>query len=240
MSTGLAEDHLDDSPQRVWLIRVGVVLGFLALVAAGYWAAKSVKPAEAPKRQVAKISILPDTPPPPPPPKPELKKPEPLKDEPKQVMRDETVKQAEAPKAANEPIKMEGAAGDGPSAFAAGGVSKEYSGGAPVTSAAATGTGTSSDRAQERFYANSAKQLLRDEIERRLRSEVNQATAEFSIWVERDGGISRFELLSTGDKRLDGELRAALNAATQALKLPPPPLASAQPMKFRLSLRPMG
>ena len=240
MSTGLAEDHLDDSPLRVWLIRAAVALGFLALVGAGYWAVKGMKPAEAPKRQVAKISILPDTPPPPPPPKPELKKPEPPKDEPKQVMREDQVKQAEAPKPANEPIKMEGAAGDGPSAFAAGGVSKEYSGGAANTGAAGAGGGTVADRAQERLYANSARQMLRDEIERRLKSEADQLTATFAIWLDRDGAIQRFELTPTGDAGQDKALRLALDETSRQFKLLPPPAAMTQPMRFRLSVRPQA
>jgi protein TonB len=237
MSTGLAEEHLDDSPARKWLIRGGLLLAFVAVVLTTIWAVRGLKSSDAPKRQVAKISLLPDTPPPPPPPK-EEKKSEPPKDEPKQVMREEQLKQAEAPKPANEPLKMEGAAGDSPSAFAAGGVKSDYSGGTPNTGAAQTGT--SSDRAQERFYGNTARQILRDAIERHLKSDATQATAEFSVWIARDGGISRFELRSTGDGRLDAELNAALDETARALKLPPPPNAAAQPMKFRLNVRPLG
>lgn len=237
--SGLAEEHLDDSPARVWLLRGAVALSFVALVLLGTWAVKNIKGGEGPKRQVAKISILPDQPPPPPPPPKEEKKPEPPKDEPKQQMREEPLKQAEAPKPANEPIKMEGAAGDGPSAFAGGNVSKEYSGGTPATGVAQSG-GSGSERAQERFFANSAKQMLRDAIERHLKSESTQATAEFKLWVARDGGISRFELASSGDTRLDAQLNSALDETALALKLPPPPPGMAQPMKFRLQLRPLG
>ena len=110
-------------------LKILAAIGFVLLALAAWWGIKHMK-AEAPRRQVAKISILPDTPPPPPPPPKEEKKPEPPKDEPKQVMREEQVKQVEAPKPA-EAIKMEGAAGDGPSAFAAGSVNRDYAGGAP-------------------------------------------------------------------------------------------------------------
>ncbi len=235
--SGLAEDHLDDSPGRVWLIRIGVLLAFLAVVGAGLWAVKGLKGSDAPKQKVAKITILPDTPPPPPP-KPELKKPEPPKDEPKQVMREEQIKQAEAPKPAGETLKMEGAAGDGPSAFAAGSVGKDYSGGTPA-SGPAGGSGTSSDRAQERFYANSARQLLRDEIERRLKSDAAQLTASFAIWLERDGSIQRYELTPTGDAGNDTAVRLALDETSRQFKLPPPPALN-QPMRFRLSVRPQA
>nr|WP_295077484.1 TonB C-terminal domain-containing protein [uncultured Roseateles sp.] len=238
MSSGLAEDHLNDSPRRTWLLRGAVALGFVAAVLLVAWTVKHMKPSAAPKQQTAKITILPDTPPPPPPPPKDEKKPEPPKDEAKQVMRAEQIKQAEAPKPANEPIKMEGAAGDGPSAFAAGGVSKEYSGGAVAGGAAQQGT--ASDRAQERFFANSAKQMLRDAIERHLKSEATQATAEFNVWIAKDGAITRFELRPSGDVRLDAELNAALDETARSLKLLPPPVAAAQPMKFRLNVRPLG
>ncbi|WP_457422108.1 TonB C-terminal domain-containing protein [Roseateles sp. P5_E7] len=214
-----------------------VAAACLLLGLAVWWAVKGIK-TDSPKRQVAKISILPDTPPPPPPPPKEEKK-EPPKEEPKQVMREEQIKQAEAPRPA-ESIKMEGAAGDGPSAFAAGSVAKDYAGGAPTTGSGGP-AGTASDRAQERFYANTARQLLQGEIERHLKADAEQLTATFSIWLDRDGGIQRFELAPSGNDSNDGALRAALDETRRQFKLPPPPaLALSQPMRFRLSVRPQA
>jgi hypothetical protein len=118
-------------------------------------------------------------------------------------------------------------------------VRNDYAGGAPATGASAGGSGTASDRALDRFFANSARQLLRDEIEKHLKDDVQQARAEFTLWVERSGAIQRFELQPTGDERLDGELRAALDQTQRTLRLPTPP-AALQPMKFRLTLRPQG
>lgn len=202
-----------------------------------WWSVKGIK-TDSPKRQVAKIAILPDTPPPPPPPPKEEKK-EPPKDEPKQVMREEQIKQAEAPKP-SEQLKMEGKAGDGPSAFGAGSVAKDYAGG-PTTPASAGPAGTPADRAQERFYANTARQLLQSEIERHLKGDAEALTATFSIWLDRDGGIQRFELIPSGNDNNDGALRAALDETRRQFKLPPPPaLALAQPMRFRLSVRPQA
>ncbi|MCE4538066.1 TonB C-terminal domain-containing protein [Pelomonas sp. P7] len=210
---------------------------FVLLAFAAWWALSHMK-AEGPRRQVAKISILPDTPPPPPPPKQE-KKPEPPKDEPKQVMREEQAKPVEAPKPA-EAIKMEGAAGDGPSAFSSGSVSRDYAGGTPVTGAGGP-AGTVTDRAQERFYANTARQLLQGEIERHLKADADQLTATFAIWLDKDGAIQRFELSASGNDGNDAALRAALDETRRQFKLPPPPaLALSQPMRFRLSVRPQA
>ena len=218
-------------------VKLIVAAACLLLGLAVWWAVKSIKP-EGPRRLVAKFSILPDTPPPPPPPPKEEKKPEPPKEDPKQVMREEQIKQAEAPKPA-EALKMEGAAGDGPSAFAAGSVAKDYAGGAPTTGGGPAGT--PADRAQERFYANSARQLLQGEIERHLKADADTLTATFAIWLASDGAIQRFELTPSGNDANDAALRAALDETRRQFKLPPPPaLALSQPMRFRLSVRPQA
>ena len=203
-----------------------------------WWAVKNIK-TDSPKRQIAKISILPDTPPPPPPPKDE-KKPEPPKDEPKTVMREEQIKQVEAPKPA-ESIKMEGAAGDGPSAFSAGSVAKDYAGGAPTTGATGGPAGAASERAAERFYANTVRQMLQGEIEKHLKGDAEQLVATFAVQIDKDGGIARFDLIPSGNDANDNALRAALDETRRLFKLPPPPaLAAAQPMRFHLSVRPQA
>ena len=220
-------------------LKVMAAAAFMLLGVAVWWAVSHIKP-EGPKRQVAKIAILPDTPPPPPPPPKEEKKPEPPKDEPKQVMREEQIKQAEAPKPA-ESIKMEGAAGDGPSAFGAGNVSRDYAGGAPTTGGSNGPAGSATDRAAERFYANTARQLLQAEIERHLKSDAEALTATFSVWLSGDGGIQRFEIAPSGNEANDSAMRAALEETRRQFKLPPPPaLALSQPMRFRLSVRPQA
>ena len=220
-------------------LKLLVAVACLLLGVAAWWAVKGIKP-EGPKRQVAKISILPDTPPPPPPPPKEEKKPEPPKDEPKQVMREEQIKQAEAPKPA-ESLKMEGPAGNGPSDFGAGSVTRDYAGGTPTTGGGASPAGTPADRAQERFYANTARQLLQSEIEKHLKSDAEALTATFAVWLTGDGGIQRFELSPSGNDAHDAALRAALDETRRLFKLPPPPaLALSQPMRFRLSVRPQA
>lgn len=193
-----------------------------------------------PKRQIAKIAILPDTPPPPPPPPKELPKPKPPEEA--KTMRVEQPKVADSPPPQPTPLKMEGAAGDGPSAFGAGTVTNDYSKGDPVIGAASaggTGAGTASDRAQERFFANSARQMLRDEIERHLKSDAPMLTAVFSVWFESDGSIRRYELAPTGNAATDSQLDAALAETSRSLKLPPPS-GLTQPLRFKLSVRPLG
>lgn len=194
------------------------------------------KPA-GPARQVAKIALLPDTPPPPPPPPKEEPKPKPIDENKPRPM--EPARQIEAPPAPPQPLKMEGAAGDGPSNFAAGSVGKDYAGGEPVIGGGGGAAAAGPDRAQERLFANSARQLLRDEIERHLKSEASQLTAVFSVWFEADGSIRRFELASTGDSAADTELNAALAGASRDFRLQPPAGLS-QPLRFKLSLRPLG
>lgn len=215
-----------------WVVAL-LVAGFVA-GAAGWLRQWAGQPAPA-HRQVARIAILPDTPPPPPPPREE--KPPPPRDEPRPMPQAEAPKPAEAERPANEPLKMEGEAGTGPSAFAAGPVRNDYAGGAPNTGASAAASAI--DRAQERLYANTARQLLRDAIERHLKPDATQATAEFTLWVERDGAIRRYELQPSGDARIDGDLDAALEQTQRSLRLPPPPAAT-QAMRFRLTVRPQG
>jgi protein TonB len=208
------------------------------IVALALWLQTLSGVPSAPKRQVARIALLPDQPPPPPPP-PKDEPPPPPREAPKQPLREEQVKEAEAPKPANEPIKMEGEAGSGPSAFAAGPVRSEYSGGAPQIGPAASAAAPR-DRARERLYVNSARQMLRDTLERHFRSEIDEATAEFQLWLQRDGAIERVRLAPTGDGRLDRELQAALDRTSQELRLPPPPapLGGGEPLRFRLTVKP--
>jgi periplasmic protein TonB len=237
--SALAEDSLETTSAKTWVMRIVIGVVVIALIAGLTIMLKNMLSSPtAAKRQVAKISILPDTPPPPPPPPPkEEKKPEPVKEQVKQEMREQPVKQ-DAPKPADAPIKMDGPAGDGPSAFAAGSVTNEYKGGAPVVGAVtSSAAGNAVDRTQERFYANSVKQLLQAEIEKNLRADAGEQTATFSVWVESDGSIRRFELVPSGDATRDADLRAAFDTTSRRLRLPTHN-GLPQPMRFKLSMRP--
>jgi hypothetical protein len=222
--------------QRAAAIGVGVVA-----VALLVWGLRSLaREATMPKRQVARIAVLPDTPPPPPPP-PKERKEEP-KSEKKPVPTPEALKPPpQAPAAA--PLKMEGAAGNGPSAFAAGPITQDYRGGVPTIGGAASGAGGDpSRRAQERLYVNTVRQLVRDELERQLSPEAGELTAAFALWVEGSGRVGRWEIDerdTTLDPRRHEALKLALDRSVETLHLPAPQ-AIEQPMRFRLTVRAGG
>lgn len=239
--SGLAEDDLAPHSLSSRLVSVALVLAGLLLVGALAWWLKGQlsQPAE-PRRQMARITILPDTPPPPPPPREEPKPTQRADDKPPPPDVAPKPQQAQAPE--NAPLKMEGAAGTGDSPFAAGTVRNEYQGGPPSLGASAPAGGGASvvDRAQQRLYAQSARQLLQPEIERALRADAVELVASFALWVDADGAIQRAEVLPSGNPQHDTDLRTALDDTRRTLKLPQPPAALAQPMRFRLTVRPQG
>ena len=239
--SGLAEDHLEPpSLRRRMLVIAAVVLAVLAAGSLAWWLKSQLSAPSAAKRQVARITILPDTPPPPPPPPPKAEPKPPPRDDNKPPPPDLAPKPLQAPVAANEPIKMEGPAGSGDSPFAAGAVSNDYKGGPPTVGASAPGAGSVVDRAQERFYAQSARQLLQGEIERTLRSETTELVVSFSLWIDRAGAIQQVQLQPSGSTQDDAALQAALDDARRAFKLPQPPAGLTQPLRFRLTVRPQG
>lgn len=237
----LAEDSLRQSVSRLWLRRALTALVLLAVVSGLAVLARTLISSPAsPKRQFARIAILPDTPPPPLPPREELKKEPPKVEARQQIRQDQPKLQQAPPPPANVPIKMEGTAGEGPSAFAAGSVTQEYKSGTPaVGGSPASAVAPTVDRANERFYINTARQLLRDEIERQLRPEAGELTATFAIWVEPDGRIRRYEVQPSGDSARDADANGALEGVSRNLTLPPPPALN-QPMRFKLTVRSQG
>ena len=214
------------------LIVVALVLIALAVIGLR----RFMHDAAPPKRQIARIAVLPDKPPPPPPPK--ERKEEPPKSEAKPQPTPE--QQIKPPPQASEPLKMEGAAGTGPSAFAAGQVTNDYKGGTPtIGGAASTGGNDAARRAQERLYANSVRQMLRDELERQLSADAGELTATFALWVEANGRVGRWEIEDREaalEPKRQAALQAALDKSAERLQLPSPQ-GLAQPMRFRLTVR---
>jgi len=205
----------------------------LALVGIGWFIASQMgQGGSGPKRQTVKIAVLPDTPPPPPPPK-EEKKPEPKPEENKPQPQEQ--KPVEAPPEPQQ-LKMEGAAGDGPSAFSAGSVSSEYKGGA-----IGSGTGgTLSDRMAALNFGNAAKRdlnayLNRDEALRKA----GDYKLSIALWLRADGTLERHELLgSSGNPDIDEQIRKALARFT-GFRTPPPP-NMVWPMRLQVSNRVTG
>lgn len=239
--SGLAEDHLEPpSLRRRLAVVAAVVVAVLVTGSLAWWLKSQLSAPSVTQRQLARITILPDTPPPPPPPPPKDEAKPPPRDDNKPPPPDLAPKPQQVPAAANEPIKMEGAAGSGDSPFAAGAVSNDYKGGPPTVGASAPAAGGVVDRAQERFYAQSARQLLQGEIERTLRSETTELVVSFSVWVDHAGAIQQVQLLPSGNAQHDAALQAALDDARRGFKLPQPPGGMTQPLRFRLTVRPQG
>lgn len=185
----------------------------------------------APKRQTVKIAVLPDTPPPPPP--KEEKKPEP-KPEDNKPQAQEQPKPVEAPPEPQQ-LKMDGPAGDGPSAFAAGAVNNEYRGGE-----IGSGSGGVADRLAAMGYGNAARRELNEYLNREaaLRSASNYRVA-VNLWVRADGSIERMELQgSSGDVALDELLRSTLHRFPGFRVTPPAGLQ--QPMRLQMTNRATG
>ena len=186
-----------------------------------------------PKRQTVKIAVLPDTPPPPPPPPKEEKRPEPKPDENKPQPQEQKV--VEAPPEPQQ-LKMEGAAGDGPSAFAAGGVSSEYKGGAIGSGSG----GTLGDRMASLNYGNAAKRDLNAFLNREesLRK-AGDYKVPIALWLRADGSVERFEVQgSAGDAQTDEQIKQALNRF-KGFRTPPPP-NMVWPMRLQLTNRMSG
>lgn len=210
-------------------IAVGAIAVALVILGLRHLAADGRQPA----RQVTKIALLPDAPPPPPPPK--IEKKEEIKQD-KPQPREQEIKPKDVPQEAA-PLKMEGEAGNGPSAFQAGTVTQDYQGGVP---GAGTGASQASgiDRAQARLYANGVRQALHDELERQLGADISDLDAQVALWVANDGRISRWEMQGESPTQEVG-LRNAMQRVSEVLQLPAPQ-AVPQPLRFRLSLRASG
>ena len=229
--SSLAEEDLDrpESPLLVWGRRAGIALAALLIAFAIVHVAKNLGGNVQHAKKVAKISIVPNTPPPPPP--KEEKKPEPPKESPKDVRIQPKEVQAPQPQQA-EPLKMEGAAGDGPSPFKNGDVKNDYIAG-PTTPGGAGG------RMAFAFYTQQLQRHLQEELlhNRDLRRADYRVTVR--IWIDHSGAISRAELMdSTGNNETDKLLRDAL-ASIPALKDAPPDNMP-QPLRVRITNRLTG
>lgn len=206
-----------------------VMVGIAVLVGLGYGLKKLFSGQAPAKKPVTTIKLLPDTPPPPPPPPPPPK--EQPKEQPKEIKQE--VKQ-EAPQPPSEALKMEGAAGDGPSPFTAGAVTNDYKGGEAET-------GKIGGKSNARFNWFSAS--IKRQIEEALAKDKTLASGKYSVvvhvWVEADGRFKRCELAgSSGDPETDSRIKAALSSMPPLADSPPDDMP--QPVKLRVTARSAG
>lgn len=205
-------------PRRRIGMLIMVVVG-VALLALFAWGVKSLLSGKSDRpRKPPTVTLLPDKPPPPPPPPKEEKKPEAPKEQ-----RNEP--RAEQPKdqAQNEPLKMEGAAGDGPGAFAAGSVGRDYVGG-------------SIGGAQQSVYASRLQRHLQEELNRNRKLRESDYRVTLRVWLRKDGSVDKAELAqSTGNPALDQLLRETLLQISAMREAPPDNMP--QPIRIRVTAR---
>lgn len=204
---------------RRQVVVLTLILVAMALVGWGVWSAlqgTSKRPPKPPK-----ITLLAPPPPPPPPPKVE-KKPDPPKEQ-KEVKVEQPVPKPTPPQPTPE-LKMDGPAGDGPSAFAAGKITSDD------VSKIGVGTGMFNP-------FNNYASLLKGELQRYFAK--NNAlrrrrySIEVHVWVAEGGEIKRFELVgSSGDGDTDGAIHQALLALPAFNQKPPPNMP--QPIRLRI------
>jgi len=173
---------------KMWRRRILIGLSMLGFVGAVVWGGINLSHGPSgPKRQIARIMILPDTPPPPPP--PEVKIP-PKEEQPKQQI--EQPKQETPPEPAQ--LKMEGQAGEGPSAFAAGEVKQDYIGG---------DIGNGSRYAS---YVGRLEQQIQAELEKH---KLRGTNVKLFLWLAPDGSVQKMNITG-GDGDSERSVRLAL------------------------------
>ena len=226
---------MEENQPSEWRSKVVIALVIIAvLVAAGFGVKSMFGKSGTEAKKPPKISLLPSTPPPPPPPPPKVEKPpEPPKEQ-KEMKVDQVEKKVEQP--ADAPIKMEGAAGDGPSMFASGKVTNENVGQATGGAGGPTVGGpavTSPLVNPFNTYATTIRTELQRQLARRSELKRRQYQVEVRVWVAEDGRLKNFELLGTTN---DGDTDEAIRSVLA--KLPafsdPPPARMPQPIRLRI------
>ena len=187
-----------------------------------------------PAKKAPKITLMtPPAPPPPPPPPPKFeKKPEPPKEQ-KEVEVKQQVQKQESPPPSPE-LKMEGAAGSGPSAFASGAVTSEDLS-KVGKGKGGEGTVAAANSLMNPFtnYVNQASGEYQRYLRKVAALRKGRYNVELHVWVASGGLVERFEVKSsTGDKDSEEALRQAIASMQKLSQAPPPNMP--QPIKLRI------
>lgn len=202
--------------KRLLLPAIAIVAA-LALLA---WGITGINSDKGKRKKPPVVTLLPDKPPPPPPPPKEEKKPE-AKEE-KKDLKVEPPKE-QPPQAQNEPLKMEGAAGEGGGPFAAGSVDRDYVGG-------------NIGGMQQGLFAGRLQRHIQEELNRHRKLREADYRVVLRLWLRRDGSVERAEMASgTGSETLDQQIREAVLQIGAMREAPPENLP--QPMRVRLTAR---
>jgi len=200
---------------------VVVIVGLLGWGLASLLGGKSGQPRKPPK-----IQLLAPPPPPPPPPKFE-KKPDPPKEQKEMKVEQPVPKDISPP---SPELKMEGPAGDGPSAFAAGKITNE--------DLSKLGTGKGGGENNGMFspikqYDSLMKGELRRHLGKNNALRRSHYTVEVRLWVAASGALKRYELIgSTGDSDTDEAIRQSMSALQGFSQAPPANMP--QPIRLRV------
>lgn len=207
----LALKPLEKDRRWIW-----IVCGLLALGLMGWGAMSLMGKSKSPKsKPPVKTFLVPDKPPPPP---KEEKKPDPPKTENKEIKMN--TPQTPAPVAQNEPLKMEGAAGEGNSPFGGGSVTQEGVRG---------GMGGG-------LYGSQVQKHLQGELNKNRKLKESDYRVTLNIWIGRDGTILRAELVeSTGVEVLDTLLKQSLLKVSAMPSAPPDNMP--QPLRIKVTAR---
>jgi len=217
----MSQHEIEEKADRRNLVIMGVVIVvILALV--GWGLSGMLGGKSSGQKKPPKISLIPSTPPPPPPPPKEEKRPEPPKEQKEVKMNEEKKEQPPA----DPSLKMEGAAGDGPSMFAAGKVTSE--------DLSRVGAGTGGGLVNPfNTYAMTIKGELQRQLAKRSELKRRQYKVEILLWVADDGRVKRYELLGTSkDDETDESIREVLAALPSFSE--PPPAKMPLPIKLRI------
>jgi len=234
----VSSDAPDKKSAATTLLAVLVGLLVLGLIAWGLMSmmGKSEKPAD---KKPPKITLVAPPPPPPPPPPKIEKKPDPPKEQKEMKVDQPVVKQEQAPPTPE--LKMEGPAGDGPSAFGAGKVSNEDMSKIGKSATGPVGTGGPSGAIGSKSsmlnplanYANMLKGEMQRYLSKNNTLKRRRYAIDISVWVGAGGGIDQFELIgTTGDTDTDAAIKKAITELPGFTQPPPPGMP--QPIRLRI------
>lgn len=213
------------------LQKIGFVVGTLLLVALmGLSVSHLVSGKAKTTTKAPKISLVPSTPPPPPPPPKEEKRPESPKDQ-KEIKVDQPALPKDAPPSPpSQDLKMDGPAGDGPSAFSTGKITNDDISGLGRGGVAPVASGMFNPFNN---YATAIKGELQRFLSRNKDLRQRAYRVDVQLWIGRDGSLSRFELMgSTGDTDVDDLIRQTIG--TLGNFSPALPDQMPQPIRLRL------
>lgn len=212
-----AEIDTQENPTKVWLSRILIAVLVLAVLAGLVYGIKKLLSGGTPhKKQITTVKLLPDTPPPPPPPPPKEPPKETPKEQPKEAPKEPEPKPVEAPPAEN--LKMEGAAGDGPSPFQSGTVNNEYKGGEVST----VKISSKKNMAAFAWFTNKVDAQIKNALEAEKELSKAKYQVDVRVFLNAQGNIDHAELIgSSGDDKTDVLIRKILSHI--------PPLSEAAP-----------